>query len=363
MPPSSPIKTRSELLATPPAKHGAFDFAELEALGLDPDQVIDFSVNSNPHGPPPGVREAIVAVPLERYPDRESTALSRALAARHAIDAAQIVVGNGSAELLQLIAQAFIDRDDTVVIPSLTFSEYARVSALAGARIRPLDWPAPDSGLSESQAAAMGAAMRDARVVFLCNPNNPDGRHLPLDWIRRHWIQACPETLFVLDEAYANFLSEPETAIGSDLPNLLVLRSLTKDYALAGLRLGYLAGDASLIEAVRRARQAWNVNALAQAAGVFVLDQDAWLKHSMARLQADKAGLCRRLRQLGYEPMPSAVHYFLLPVGDAAGFRSRLLAQGILVRDATSFGLPHCVRIATRTAGENERLCRAIATL
>ena len=363
MSPPTPIRTRPELLSTPPAAHGAFDFAELEALGLDPDQVVDFSVNSNPHGPPPGVREVIAEVPLERYPDRDCLALKRALAARHAIDETQIVVGNGSAELLQLIAQAFIEQGDTVAIPAITFSEYARVSALAGARIRTLDWPAPDCELSESATAAMASAIDGARVVFLCNPNNPDGRHLPVDWICRYWVRAFPETLFVLDEAYANFLGAPDSAIGQPLPNLLVLRSLTKDYALAGLRLGYLTGDASLIEGVSRARQAWNVNALAQAAGIFVLDQHDWLRQSMAQLNADKSDLCRQLQSLGLEPLPSAVHYFLLPVGDAREFRSRLLAQGIQVRDAASFGLPHCVRIATRSAADNARLCRAIASL
>jgi histidinol-phosphate/aromatic aminotransferase/cobyric acid decarboxylase-like protein len=177
----------------------------------------------------------------------------------------------------------------------------------------------------------------------------------------------------VLDEAYANFLPQPvstaavstaaESAVTVNLPNLLVLRSLTKDYALAGLRLGYLTGDASLIERVRRARQAWNVNALAQAAGVFVLEQRDWLRRTMTRLHADKTALVGRLRGLGYAPLPSAVHYFLLPVGDAPDFRRRLLAESIQVRDASSFGLPDCVRIATRGAHDNERLCEAIAAL
>ena len=351
------------MLSTQPAVHGAFDFAELESLGLDPDQVIDFSVNSNPHGPPPGVHEAIASVPLDRYPDRECIALRRVLAARLGIEADQIVVGNGSAELLQLIAQTFIEPNDRVVVPSVTFSEYARVSALAGARIRELGLPGPDVELSEDRFAELASAIEDARVVFLCNPNNPDGRHLPVEWICRHWVSACPDTLFVLDEAYANFLREPETAIGKSLPNLLVLRSLTKDYALAGLRLGYLVGNELLIEAVARARQAWNVNALAQAAGVFVLAQDDWLRRTMMQLQSDRGVLLEQLRELGFEPLPSAVHYFLMPVGNAKDFRGRLLNHGIQVRDASSFGLPQCVRISTRGAGDNARLCEAIASI
>ena len=360
---STPIKPRPELLSTAPAVHGAFDFAELEALDLNPDEVVDFSVNSNPYGPPPGIHDAIAKVPLERYPDRDCLRLKRTLAAHHEIDPTRIVVGNGSAELLQLIAQAFICRGDEVVIPSMTFSEYARVSALAGAKIRMLDWPAPGSELSESAFAAMASGMAGARVVFLCNPNNPDGRHLPLEWIIRHWVSPCSGTLFVLDEAYVNFLPESEPAIDRLPANLLVLRSLTKDYSLAGLRLGYLIGEASLIESVNRACPAWNVNALAQAAGVFVLNQREWLRQSVLRLQLDKSVLCQHLQALGFEPIPSALPFFLLPVDNAQDFRQQLLRQGIQVRDAASFGLPQHVRIATRGTEDNARLCQAIASL
>src|SRR5262245_56118897 len=124
------IEPKHDILNTVPAHHGAFDYAELARLKLSPDEIIDFSVNSNPYGPPPGVREAIAAVPLDRYPDRECLALRQRLAAIHGVEIENIVVGNGTAELLQLIALAFLERDACALMPQVTFSEYARVVSL-----------------------------------------------------------------------------------------------------------------------------------------------------------------------------------------------------------------------------------------
>ena len=356
----STIKLKSEFLSVAAAVHGAIDYAELERFDLHPDEVIDFSVNSNPYGPPPGVRDALAGVPLDRYPDRECLALRRLLSSQLEVSIDNIVVGNGSAELLSLIAQAFLEPGDLVTIPELTFSEYDRVASLAGADKRLLPCLSPDQPVNEAWMASQAKVFKNSRVVFLCNPNNPSGQNIPVDWIMDHWVRANPRSLFVIDEAYANFLPDPDTAIKRPVSNMIVLRSMTKDFALAGLRLGYLVGEGEPLQAVRNLRNAWNVNAFAQAAGVASLSQQTWLRDCVDRLHRDKDLLIENLRLCGLDPLPSAVHYFLVRVGNARKFRQDLLSDGIMVRDATSFDLPEHIRIATRKPEENERLCQAI---
>ena len=352
------IHARPEITGTAPAHHGAFDYDELARLGLSAEDVLDFSVNSNPYGPPPGVREAIGRVPLDRYPDRECIALREKLAALHDVPPDHIVVGNGTAELLNLIACAFLERGTKAIIPAATFSEYGRAARLAGAQVEPLPRLLPVD--PEAWFADHAGRIAAARIIFLCNPYNPDGLHLSTDQIVS-WAAQHPHTLFVIDEAYGNFLREPQSVILARQPNILTIRSLTKDYALAGLRLGYAVGGPDVIAAVRSTRPAWNVNALAQAAGLVVLDQHSWLRATIAQLHANKDELVDGLHKLGLTPHPSAVNYFLVDVGDGAAFRSDLLHHRVMVRDCASFGLPEYVRIAARIPQENAQLLAAIA--
>ncbi|GAB4535229.1 MAG: histidinol-phosphate transaminase [Anaerolineae bacterium] len=350
---------RPEVAVTSPACHGALDYAELERLGLDADEVLDFSVNSNPYGPSPAVRQALADVPLERYPDREALALRRALADRLGLSPEQIVIGNGTAELLWLVALAFLRPGDRVLIIAPTFGEYERAAALMGASVEL--WTAQPERTFAVEPGQVGQRLKDLapRLVFLCNPNNPTGTVLPLESISA-WAEAHPATLFVVDEAYLAFAPGQRSALNAALDNILVLRSMTKDYALAGLRLGYAAGHPSVITALRRVLPAWNVNALAQAAGMAALNDEAHLRKSLEALGRARQTLVADLRRLGLSPLPSAVHFFLVRVGDGCAFRQALLQQGILVRDCASFGLPAYVRIATRRPEENERLVYAV---
>ncbi len=362
------IEPRPEILNTPLAHHGAFDYDELARLGLSPDDVIDFSVNSNPYGPPPGVREAISAVPLDRYPDRECLALRQKLAAQHGHRLENTVCVNGTAELLLLIAQAFIRPGDAVVLGAPAFSEYWRVSRLMGAVIHTYPLHLLEQRVDYEQFERLLRDLRP-RVAFICQPDNPTGIVWDFETFNGIAVRH-PDTLFVIDEAYINFVySEQHQGIGLEsffleavtLQNVVLLRSLTKDYALAGLRLGYGLGHVDTIEAIRRVRPAWNVNALAQAAGLAVLDQSVWLRDCVRVLQADKSRLIAGLAQYGLKPLPSATHFFLVNVGDGAAFRSKLLRQQIMVRDCASFGLPQYVRIATRTPADNTKLLDAVA--
>jgi histidinol-phosphate aminotransferase len=356
-----PLSPRPEVIATSQTQHGALDYAELELLGLHPDDVLDFSVNSNPYGPSPAVRQTLGLVPLERYPDRETLALRRALADQMAVALEQIVVGNGTAELLWLVALAFLRSADRVLIIGPTFGEYARVSALMGARV--VTWNA-DAGREfavEPDEIDRSLQQLSPRLAFICNPNNPTGTLLPQEVIAT-WAATHPHT-FVVDEAYLAFAHGLQSAFDLTRDNILALRSMTKDYALAGLRLGYAVGHQSVIAALGQVRPAWNVNALAQAAGLAALADEVHLQCSLEALREAKEHLVAGLKTLDLAPLSSAVHFFLVQVGDGRAFRQALLKRAILVRDCASFGLPAYVRIATRRPEENARLLSAIASL
>ena len=354
---------RSQLNDTPPVSHGALDYAELEQLGLRAEDILDFSVNSNPFGPSPTVQSALTSVPIERYPDREAWALRRTLASRLAVDPDQLVIGNGAAELLWLIALSFLRSPDQALVLGPTFGEYARLARLMGATV--CEWVARADHNFAVDPLEVGAYLDQIRpqVTFLCNPNNPTGITLPLETIAA-WVMAYPETLFVVDEAYLAFAPQARSALTLTAHNILVVRSMTKDYALAGLRLGYVVShNRALIETLKMARPAWNVNALAQAAGVAALADETYYRQTLSQLAPAKQHLVKNLFTIGLTPLPSTTHFFLMPAENAVDFRRALLQQNVLVRDCASFGLPGYLRIATRQPAENERLVAAIQTI
>jgi histidinol-phosphate aminotransferase len=199
-------------------------------------------------------------------------------------------------------------------------------------------------------------------VVFFANPNNPTGVI-----VEGAWLNACarqhPCTLFVIDEAYLPFADGASSVLTNRPENVLVLRSMTKDYGLAGLRLGYAIGSACVIESLARVQPPWSVNACAQAAGVAALGDAVHLNQSLQELRTASIEFAAGLSRLGRHPLSSPVHFFLLPVGHGAMFRAALLHHNILVRDCASFGLPEYVRIASRRPEENERLLQAVRAL
>lgn len=353
------IEPRPEVASITPAYHGAFDYEELEVLGLDPDTVLDFSVNSNPYGPSPTVAAALAKVPLDRYPDRQGIALRRALARHLGVGLDQIALGNGTAELLNLIALAYVAAGDRVLIAGPTFGEYARAAQLMGGRVEIVN-ARPESDFRFDTAALERSLAEDhPRLFFLCRPNNPTGSLLPLE-VLVTWAKSQPGTLFVVDEAYLAFSAGCTSALSLGTSNVLVLRSMTKDYALAGLRLGYAVGDPKVIEPLACASPPWNTSSLAQAAGLAALADQAYLRRTLDQLAEAKVRMLAALEAQGLAPLPSSVHYYLLKVGDAAAFRSALLRRRIMVRDCTSFGLPDYVRIATRCPEENSELVEAL---
>lgn len=359
VPDSYPLSPRPEVDRLTPVHHGAADHAELKSLGLDPERVLDFSVNSSPYGPAPLVRQALTTVPLDRYPDREAYQLREILSCQLGVEMDQLLAGNGTAELLWLIAGTYLSRRSTVLTLEPTFGEYAYSARWMGAEVHSW-WAAKEDGFRyHLEDITRLVEEQDYKIVYLCNPNNPTGQVLPENTLST-WSDSKPGTLFVVDEAYLHFSPGTSSAVSLNKPNILVLRSMTKDYSLAGLRLGYAVGHRTVIDALRKIRPPWNVNALAQAAGCAALQDQAHLEESMRRIHGEKRRLTTGLKQLGYHPLPSRTHYFLLPVEDGASFRGALIRLAIQVRDCASFGIPAFARIAPRTRLENERLLDAI---
>ena len=354
------LEPRPELLQIPDAIHGALDFAELDRLGLAPEAVLDFSANGNPYGPSLRVREAIAQVPYDRYPDREVLALRRVLAGHLNITPEQLLVGNGSTELVWLLALAFVRPGDPVVLVGPTFGEYTRAAILMGAhRHQYTAQPEEDFRIVPERVTQL-LRQSQPRLVFVCNPNNPTGTLVTPDIIA-HWATAWPGTLFIIDEAYLTFTANAPSVLPGLQHNMLVLRSMTKEYALAGLRLGYAVGAPDILAALQRARPPWSVNALAQAAGIAALQDTAHLAACLKRIAQAQHDLMAGLHALGLRPVPSTTHFFLVRVGHGATCRQALLERGILVRDCASFGLPDYIRVATRRPEENARLLTALA--
>jgi L-threonine-O-3-phosphate decarboxylase len=350
---------RREVRELSPSTHGGLDFSVLRRLGLRPCDVLDFSANINPYGPSPVVRPALAAASVEQYPDRECTELRRALAEWLGSVPQRILPSNGSSELIGLAALAFIRPGDRVLVLGPTFGEYARAARIVGGRVS--TWQARESARLAFEPTRIADKLTSLRprLVFLCNPNNPTGAVLAPDIIA-DWARQHRQSLFVIDEAYLPFAAGLGSALAFATGNVVVLRSMTKDFGLAGLRLGFAVGDEGLIEMLGRVQPPWSVNAMAQAAGIAALGDLAHRQHSLECLAQDSEELAVGLSQLGFSTLPSATHFFLVRVGDAPAFRAALLRRGILVRDCTSFGLPAHIRIAARRPEENQRLLAAV---
>ncbi len=354
-----PISPRKGIDTIKPATHGGPDYRELNALGVSPESTIDFSVGFNPLGAPPGLREKLASVSIEEYPDSQATELREALARKLGVKPENIIAGNGSSELMWLCTLAYFGPRDKVLLLEPSFGEYETACLVAGSRPLKLKLTPPDFR-PETDAIINVAGEQRAKGMFLCNPNNPTGSYLSRDEVETV-LEGLPDCLVILDEAYVAFTdslwpSEHLVRRG----NVIILRSMTKDYGLAGLRLGYAIADAAIISNLRLVCPPWNVNSLAQKAGVLVLEEDDHLRWGQEAVREAKDFLFRELPKLGLRPLPSQTNFFLVRVGEAAAVRRGLLQRGILVRDCASFGLPEYIRLAARPLPDCKRLIRAL---
>ncbi|MBI2911280.1 MAG: histidinol-phosphate aminotransferase family protein [Chloroflexi bacterium] len=355
------VSPRPELAAVRPATHGGAVPPDWKSEG--PVRWFDFSVNTNPLGAPPGLTRLLTRSLLERYPEPDGWSARKALAAHLGLLPQQIVLGNGSVELIRLVAQAFLGPTDIAVIPVPAFGEYVPACQIAGARVVPVTLEEEDGFQIEPDRLVDAARRADARVLFLCNPNNPTGQLLPRGAVAL-LLSSLPESVVFVDEAYMSFApdgwrSEDLLAAG----NIVILRSLTKDWGLPGLRLGYALAPAPLADGLNRIRPPWNVNGLAQAAVPYLLGRQGHVDTGVELALAARDYLRAGFAALGYRVLPTDAHFFLVKVASATEFTRRLWRRGFLVRDCTSFGLPQYVRIAPQRLSACRALLRAVKEL
>lgn len=355
-----PLRPRPEIENLPVSVHGGPDRAELKAAGILPEEVLDFSVCTSPFPPPPAVREALAGVAIERYPDSGATEFRQCLSRKLGVNSDNILAGSGTTELIRLVALAYFSPGDRVLIIEPAFGEYRTTSRIAGAEVIGCRSVESDNFVPKIDKIIDTIRQRCPRGVFLCQPNNPAGYYLTRPDVERI-LTACGDNgLLVIDEAYISFVEESWSSLDLiNSGNLVILRSMTKDYSLAALRLGYAVASREIITALRRACPPWNVNAFAQRAGIVALEETTYFEQCRHQLEEAKRFLVGELQRIGLAVVPSMTHFFLIRVKSAPDFRAALLKQGILVRDGTSFGLPRHIRIAARTMPE----CRWLITV
>lgn len=332
-------------------------------LNLDPAGIVKLASNENPLGPSPRVLEAVRGelAELTRYPDGNGFVLKQRLAQRYAVQIDQVTLGNGSNDILELVARAYLAPGLNAVFSAHAFAVYPIATQAVGAQGKVV--PARDYG--HDLDAMLAAIDANTRVVFIANPNNPTGTWFDADALTRFLSQVPESVLVVLDEAYIEYAEGGDLPDGLDFlaahPNLLVSRTFSKAYGLAALRVGYAISSARIADVLNRVRQPFNVNSLALAAACAALDDAEYL---MASRQANTAGM-RQLEsafaELGLRWIPSKGNFVAVDFArDAAPINQALLREGVIVRPVAGYGMPTFLRISIGTEAENARFIEVL---
>jgi histidinol-phosphate aminotransferase len=362
------IRSSSRLDAIPRYEPGLTTAEVLARFGLE--RAVKLASNESPFPPLPQVAGVIAegVAGLNRYPDGPGRALRRAIAERHGVGPDEVVLGNGSCELILLAGQALLDPGTTVVHAAPSFALYPHLGAAAGAEAIAVPLAADDGHDLEAMAAAVDER---TRLVVVCNPNNPTGVYRGAAEIER-FLDALPEDLAVLvDEAYFEFVDRPDAgrtmSLARERPNLLVTRTFSKAHGLCGLRVGYGVGAAGWIDALDRVRQPFNTNALAQAAALESLRHPAPLERRVRETMAERARVQGTLAKTSWAFTPSQGNFILVtpddPAAGSPGVHEQLLRLGVIVRDGASLGCPGRLRVSIGTPEENTAFLSARAQL
>jgi histidinol-phosphate aminotransferase len=322
---------------------------------------MDFSTLSNPLGPPIAAVKAAAAADIARRPDPDCADLVAALARHLNAPADHILVGNGATQLIHLVTRVFVHAGQRPVVFAPTIGTYAAAAELAGGRAYP--WTAQASrdfrwNLNNKPDVLRRVA---APLVYLCNPNNPTGVYLGRDQVAA-LAAALASGPLLLDETYAEFVTGGWPAM--DLVEggrVIVVRSMSQAYALAGLRVGYIIAHPHVIEAARRLQPRGSVNGVGKDAAIAALMDDAYLPRTRAVIAEARRLLVTGLRTLGLNTHEGSANFVMVDVGDAAAVREKLSALGLAVKACDSFGLPGFLRIAVRPRADCERLLDALA--
>jgi histidinol-phosphate aminotransferase len=325
---------------------------------------IKIASNENPLGPSPKALEAIRRAlgNLHRYPDGSGFMLKRKISEKFGVDSGQVVLGNGSDEIIGMLTRAFLQPGDEVILPAPSFLMYAILVRSAGA----VPVVVPLKALSLDLDGMKDRITAKTRMIFICNPNNPTGTFITgKDF--RGFLGSIPEDLMVMvDEAYIEFVRKAEAVSSIEYLKtgraLAILRTFSKVYGLAGLRIGFGVMPAEIAELLNRVRQPFNTNSLAQAGALAALDDAVFFEKTLKWVHSGLDFLYRRLDIMGIEYFPSQANFFLVNVRqNADAVFEAMLKQGVIVRSMTEYGFPEFIRINVGLPAENERFLKALA--
>ena len=350
-------------------EHGGNIFAVARSLGIPPEQIVDFSASINPLGMAPGVPVALAGC-LDRllhYPDKGATELKEHLASYHGVGTGQIAVANGSTELIHLIPRVVTGRRALIVAPA--FAEYAQALERSGWQIDYFTLQSED-GFALSLPALQEKLGAGYDLLFVCNPGNPTGALLPGSDVEEI-ISLCRQsgTFLVLDEAFIDFCEEESAKdLVSSSGHALLLRSMTKFFAIPGLRLGYAIGAEETIDTLASLQDPWSVNTAAQVAGIASLRDADYCLRTRLYVDEERDRLAAGLSELPFKVFPARANYLLVEIRNgltAAQLRSRLSAKGTLIRDCSNFqGLDErFFRVAVRLRAENDMLLAQLSEI
>ncbi len=333
-------------------------------MGLEERSIVKLASNENPRGIGPRTRAAIDAAlgEVARYPDGNGFELKQALARRYNVEMGSIVLGNGSNDVLELVALAFLGPGRAAVFSQHCFAVYPLATQARGAR----SIAVPARNYAHDLEAMAKAIDDETYVAWLANPNNPTGTFARFEQVEAFLKRVPERVLVVLDEAYNEYLAPDLRADTPKLikrhPNLVVTRTFSKAYGLAGLRVGYAIAHPSVADVMNRVRQPFNVNSLALAAAVAALDDMEFVARSYAENLQGMKRLEEGSRALGLDYIPSYGNFLTIKVGKAAEVYKKLLRRGVIVRPVGGgYGLPEHLRVTIGTAEENERFLSALA--
>ena len=331
-------------------------------LGMPEADILKMASNENPLGPSPKALAALRGAvgELHYYPDGSGYELKAVLSRRLGVPPDRFVLGNGSNDVLELVARAFLRPGESVVFAQHAFMVYALVSQAIGATL--VEVPAVRYGTDIE--SVIRAVRPDTKLVFVANPNNPTGTFTPWADIRSLLERVRGDVLVVLDEAYGEYLPDdlksPTVGWIAEFPNLVVSRTLSKAYGLAGLRVGFGVADPAVAEVMNRVRQPFNVNHLAMVAATAALDDDEFIAKSRDVNTRGMAQLRAGFEKLGLEYIPSYGNFITVRVGDAARVFRAMLAEGVIVRPVAGYGMPEHLRVTVGLPEHNARMLAAL---
>lgn len=331
-------------------------------MGLDAQQIVKLASNENPLGTSPKAYEAMQTAleDIARYPDGNSFALRDAVCTKFNLQLGQLIFGNGSNDILELAARAYLAPGTEAIYSEHAFAVYALVTQAIGAT----GVAVPAKNFGHDLDAMLAAVNARTRIVFIANPNNPTGTLLPKQQLL-DFLQQLPESvLVVLDEAYDEYLPQAMKSESvswlAQFENLIISRTFSKAYGLAGLRIGFGMAAPEIADIMNRVRQPFNVNSVAQTAAVAALADEAFVERSYALNQAGMLQLTRGLDDLGLDYIPSFGNFLSFRVSDAATVYRRLLEQGVIVRPIANYGMPQYLRVSIGLFAENARFLEVL---